>query len=422
MSHLKRGLIKYTGSLILLSFFSFSPSVFAETLTESFHKSANSLFYLLATTQNPLVSPFSINSCLLMTSMGAKGTTLSQIRGALQLTIPQNEVSTIYADLFRNLFSKMSGESAHELIMASGLWVDNTTTILPAFRNLVQSKYYGQTKSLNFQNPSEAAKIINNWVQKNTGNNIVDFIDPKTLSNTTKILLTNTLFFRGKWTHPFESQKTASQKFTTNTNTLISVPMMSQTNTFPYFENEKGQVLAIPIQGEANQARIAFLIFLPKKGVTKTPFEYYYMEMQEKKEGYLSYIDDLQEKMVAVTIPKFTLSQRLNLNSLMNSRGIVQAFTPNADFSGIDGKKDLQITEALHEATLSIDETGIFAVAGSEIALNLKAMRQPESSIPFVADHPFLYLLVDLNTKLILFMGTYDVPPIAKAASHKEGL
>lgn len=357
-----------------------------------------------------------------MASMGAKGTTQSQMRGALELTIPQNEVSKMYADLFRHLFSKMSGESAYELIMANGLWVDNNTTILPSFRTLVQSDYYGQTKSLNFQNPTEAAKIINNWVQKNTGNNIADFIDPKTITNTTKILLTNTLFFRGKWAHPFESQKTSNQKFTTNSDAVISIPMMTQTNTFPYFENEKGQVLAIPIQGEANQANIALLVFLPKKGVTKSPFEYFYMEMQDKKEGYLSQIDALQKKTIAVTIPKFTSKQKLNMNTLMNSRGIVQAFTQNADFSGIDGKKDLQITQAIHEATLSIDEIGIFAVAGSEIALNLKETREPENPIPFVADHPFLYLLVDLNSKLILFMGTYDVPPLTEAASHKEGL
>jgi len=372
------------------------------SLVEDFNEVGNTLFYLLISDDNPLLSPFSLNSSLLMTYLGAKGTTRLQMKGALGYTLPDPKLGSIYAKLFTPLRS--------ELHLANGMWVDNSTIILPSYTNLIEKDFSGIVKKLSFTHSNEATSTINDWVEKNTEGQITDFLPLGLLSENTKLVLTSALFYKGKWEKPFETKKTAAKSFHLASGDIEMVPMMSQEGNFSYFENTETQLLVLPLEASASDSSLALLVYLPKQNIKHNVFNYYYKLEEGQKGRYLSYLDKVEEKTVAVTLPKFTFNQKRNLNTLLKEMGIENAFTPGANFSGITGKEDLHISDLIHQSLFSIDEGGVLAVGVSGVVFGLKSAPPQGSPVAFEADHPFFYLLVDLDTKLILFMGTCDNP------------
>src|SRR5205085_8043148 len=102
-----------------------------------------------------------------------------------------------------------------------------------------------------------------------------------------------------------------------------------------------------------------------------------------------------------------------SLLDTMKSLGVINAFEGAADFSGIDGARDLYVSKAVHKAAVEVDETGAKAAAATGIAVSVysnAAYGPPEIPIPFYADHPFHFLIRDRQTNSILFLGQVQKP------------
>ena len=81
------------------------------------------------------------------------------------------------------------------------------------------------------------------------------------------------------------------------------------------------------------------------------------------------------------------------------------AFDPDrADFSGMDGARDLFISDVLHKAFVAVDEKGTEAAAATAVIMELTSAPADEP-ISFTIDRPFLYLIRDGQTGTILFLG-----------------
>ena len=400
--------MKQIFSLFFLAFIVSTPAQAKEweDLTSDLNKTGAALFYLLAKSENSVISPFSISTSLLMAYMGARGNTAAELKQVLNLRMSQKKTLSAYVALDRFLRPNRKGDSSM-LLIGNGMWVDNQTPFLQSYKDLIETQFDATLSQANFKKSEQTTIAINQWVAKKTDNNMQQFLTPTDLSPSTKMLLINALFFKGEWHHPFESQKTGESNFFTSKNGQVKMRMMHQTASFPYYENKDTQLIALPIKTQEGDAQFSLLIFLPKHP-TPSLFDFYY---QQGEEGLLNPISRLEPKNVALTLPKFKINQKLALRSLLQTMGIKDAFSVTANFSGIDGKKDLYLSKALHQCMLSVDEGGIFASASSSLSFNLKSQLPMGTPITFNANHPFLFILLEMKTKLILFIGEYTKPP-----------
>jgi serpin B len=139
------------------------------------------------------------------------------------------------------------------------------------------------------------------------------------------------------------------------------------------------------------------VIFLPKqmKAASFLTLKNYNLAMNK-----------LENTRVILKLPKFTINQKYDLQSLLN---MPTAFSTSANFSDLTDDTSLYINRALHQSYLKIDEDGLEAAAATAISMNATSCApQDEPVIYFTADHPFAFAIVDTNNKTILFMGTFD--------------
>ncbi len=341
--------------------------------------------------QNTIFSPYSIYSCLSMTAAGAKGDTLKEMQKVLHLPANLTKLS--------DALSANNESLQGHLKIANSLWVAPKFVIRADFRKTIETDFHASVQSLDFSVPSNAANTINQWVAEHTDQKITQLFAPTDLQSTTRLVLANALYFSAKFLKPFNPKMTTPQSFSTGADSIVKTPMMDQTATFFYVEDEIFQTVAFPM--EASQ--IAFVVFLPKEKV----FSGLGSLMTSEKFNLM--LENLDLAKVHVKLPKFTLKQRFDLNQVLSQIGISTAFTPKANFSGIDGKMDLYLSKVLHEAYFALDESGIVAAAATGASMSMKSTGEIPKN--FIADHPFIFALVDLQTKVPLFFGELSTPP-----------
>ncbi len=377
--------------LLLLIICFFRP-IFADLSLDGVSSFGWDLFPAAAKNEkNTIFSPYSIYSCLSMTAAGAQGDTLKEMQKVLRL--PPN-----LSKLSDALTANNESLQGH-LKIANSLWVAPKFAIRADFRKRIETDFHASIKSLDFSVSQTAANTINQWIAEHTDKKITELFAPSDLESTTRLVLANALYFSAKFLRPFDPKMTTPQSFWTNTDSIVKIPMMEQTAPFLYVEDETFQTIAVPM--EAHQ--IAFVVFLPKEKIFSS------LSSLMTSNKFKAMLESLDAAKVHVRLPKFILKERFDLNQILSQLGISSAFTPKANFSGIDGKMDLFLSKVLHEAYFALDESGIVAAAATGAAINTKST----AGIPkeFIADHPFIFALVDLQTKIPLFLGELVTPP-----------
>jgi serpin B len=169
--------------------------------------------------------------------------------------------------------------------------------------------------------------------------------------------------------------------------------MMTQTASFKYWENDICQVLELPYFGGDQ----SLVIFLPIRlsGLRN-------LEESFTIQKLAKWLSNLHEQMVTVFLPRFNITSEFSLAKVFQSMGMSDAFSELADFSGINGRKDLFISEILHKAFWEVIEEGSEATAGTGVVMK---GRSASISKMFRADHPFFFLIRDNQTGSIFFVG-----------------
>lgn len=374
-----------------------------ETLSEPASDFAFSFYQHLQPEDNAVFSPFSIYACLAMPYMGAEGNTRQELQNVLGL--PPDSIGRLLSSYLAKANSPPQNEKGYQLQIASSLWTAYDIAILPRFRQTIETDFQAAVRNVNFANSQIATSAINSWISEHTQGKIPNLLSPSDVSASTKLVLANAIYFKGAWLKPFKPEQTQLSAFWTDDETCFDTPMMEQTAFFSYFETPAFQIVSLPFIGRTDvDAEMAFVAFLPKKG-EKLP--------ELTSDSFAQHLSFLGPRKVHVTLPKFTLDEKIGLNSTLIAMGLKDAFTPfAADLSGINGSRDLYFSKALHQAFFSLDEAGVTAAAATAISINVtSANPQPVPIIEFNADHPFLFFIVDLRTKIPLFMGKLTLPP-----------
>ncbi len=364
---------------------------------------------------NLFFSPYSVSTALGMTYAGARGETERQMAEAMWYpTSPQvlaklgvagkpmtaEEFAGAFGRIIHDLNAR-GGTDAYELRVANALWGQKDFAFLDAFARLVEAEYGGRIRNVDFVASAEKARrTINTWVEEQTNGKIKDLISQGAIGPMTRLVLTNAIYFKGNWARQFDEDRTQDAPFTLLDASKVQVPMMNQKARFGYAEADNLQVLQLPYVGD----ELSMVILLPKAadGIGR-------LEQQLTAENIARWLDDLREREVIVSIPKFKMTSKFSLESVLRSMGMGQAFGGAADFSGMTGRRDLFISAVIHQAYVDVNEEGTEAAAATGVVMRLTSA-MPDRTPVFQADHPFLFMIRDNTSGSILFLGRVSDP------------
>jgi len=348
---------------------------------------------------NLLVSPLSISLALAMAYAGARGETRAQMAQALHLTLGQDRLHPAFNLLDSQLSGRGRGMGSSskdfQLSIANAIWSQEGIRFMDQFLDTLAANYGSGMRLLDFAGAPERCRgIINAWASDHTGGRIRDLIPPGAIRRWTKLIITNAVAFYAMWSTPFDAARTMDGRFFLLDGSEYRAPMMRQTGSFAYAERKGVRAIELPYAGE----ELAMVILLPPAGT----FEAF--DAGVRAEQVKAIIRDLAHQRVALTMPRFQFASGFRLASVLATMGMPAAFSEGADFSGMTGGRDLFLADVLHKAFVAVDEKGTEAAAATA-AIMVPTLAPRQLPIEFRIDRPFLFLIRDLETGAVLFVG-----------------
>ncbi|MFH1066935.1 MAG: serpin family protein [bacterium] len=354
---------------------------------------------------NLFFSPYSITTAFGLLQAGAKNETADQIADVFNFPENVNELNEAFRK-FQSHLNELGLKGDIQLSVANALWAQKKYSFLESYLRAAKKYYDAQLTNLDFFNPVQACKQINEWVEKKTHSKIKNLVSPGAVSPQTQLILTNAIYFFGHWDKAFKKEDTQeAADFYLENKAAVKAAMMFQKEKFSYGENDDLQALELPYKGRA----LSMIVLLPKKRDGLAGLE---NELDEEKlKTWLAVLGTPQE--VQVYLPKFKMESSFSLSETLAGMGMSDAFDAKADFSGIDGGKSLFISAVLHKAFVEVDEKGTEAAAATAIIMSKTAFMPEKLPVVFKADHPFLFLIRENASGAILFWGRMSNPNTA---------
>ena len=340
---------------------------------------------------NIFYSPYSISAALAMTYEGAKGQTADEMKSVFHFP-ESNILRPNFAAIYNEINKK---DKPYKLSTGNALWAQQDYKFLDEYLSTVEKYYGGKAANLDFARETEKSRqTINTFIEEQTNNKIKDLIPQGVLDASTRLVLTNAIYFKGTWTWEFDKSDTSEQDFKTTPTNVVKTPMMYMKNDkakFNYADVGDLQILELPYKGE----EISMLILLPTDNLDTIELSL----TAEKLEEWKSQMKE--DKLDAIYLPKFEFDTKYFMKETLSKMGMPTAFG-NADFSGMDGTKSLFIDAVIHQAFVKVDEEGTEAAAATAVIMAESAAMQRKI---FRADHPFIFIIQERETGNILFLG-----------------
>jgi serpin B len=350
---------------------------------------------------NLFFSPYSISVAIAMTYAGARGQTERQVADALRYTLPQDTLHPAFNALDLELASRGEGARGRRgepfrLHITNALWGQTGYSFLPEFLDLLAENYGAGMRLLDFSTRPEPSRTeINGWVADQTEQRIKDLIPSGVITTATRLVLTNAIYFDAAWESTFKKKATHAGEFRLLDGDEVRADMMHQSHRFPYAAGEGYQAIELPYDG----GELSMVVLLPAEGR--------FAEFEESldAEELAAILGDLAPTQVRLTMPRFKYGSAFRLKDALSAMGMADAFVRGvADLSGMDGTRSLFIQQVVHKALVRVDEEGTEAAAATAVAIALAAAPSQEV-VEVVIDRPFIYLIRDLETGTILFLG-----------------
>jgi serpin B len=284
-----------------------------------------------------------------------------------------------------------------DMSIVNALWGQDGWPFLPDYLDLLAANYGAGMRLVDFENaPENARKQINNWISDQTRKRIQNLIPQGAIDPATRLVLANAIYFKAFWQYQFDANRTSDEPFYLLNSVTVSVPMMSDESgkDLAYAQGDGWQAIALPYKGGLTE----MAVIVPDAGTFES------FEANLAAERYNEILSAMETQKVILSMPKFTFDTQYGLSDILTRMGMQDAFDPTgADFSGIDGQHDLYISTALHEAFVAVDEKGTEAAAATVVIKGMGAL-MPEG-IVLTIDRPFFFVIRDVPTGTILFMG-----------------
>jgi len=355
---------------------------------------------------NFFYSPYSIEVALAMTWAGARGETEQAMANALHFVLGQDRLHPVFNQLGLELAARGAGasgadDSKFRLNAVNSTWGQNGLTFLSGFLDVLALHYGAGIQLLDFAaDPEKARGQINQWAEDVTEKRIRDLIPSGVLDTGTRLVLVSAIYFNAAWADRFDPTLTADGTFNTLAGGEVVVPMMHTDHHRRYAEGDRYQAVELPYDGD----EVSMLILVPDAGSMS------WFEQRLRPELLAEVVGDLRSAEVVLTMPRWELDGgTVRLKSILTDLGMGQAFTPEADFSGMTGGRDLEVADVLHQAYVRVDEAGTEAAAATVVPMMPTAVGPGYRRVVRL-DRPFIYLIRDNPTGQVLFVGRMADP------------
>jgi serpin B len=378
----------------------------AEGVVPGMNRFATTAYQDLAQNKGELIlSPISIATAASMLLDGARGHTAPEIAAVLGQAYPDPKYHEAVSTLLEQI-TLAANSNGDELSVANGLWVQQGFPILFAFQQTIQTLYHAPLTPMNFaENRAQACEAINAWTSQHTKGRIRELLDPGSLAASTRLVVTSAIYFHGKWLSPFRISDTHPEAFRLMGGGKVETSFMHQNAVFGYHETAAAQILEMRYAGTG----LVFDILLPRASGGLADLEH-----SMRAETISGWLGAIQNETVDVALPKFRAEAAFSLRDTLSRLGMPSAFGRSADFSGIDDRRDLYLSDVIHKAFVDVTEEGTEAAAATGGMVRMIALMQPKRFV-FRADHPFMFLIRDKRSGAILFEGHLADPQPPRA-------
>jgi serpin B len=343
---------------------------------------------------NLAFSPASISIALAMAYGGARGATAAEMAATLHFSLPPERLHPAFDALDLALEAPVSDGTAFRLSLANAIWGQQGLSLLPDFLDLLAENYGAGVHNVDFlRAPDDARMTINQWVSDQTDAKIPELLAPGSVDSGTELVLTNAVYFHADWLTPFAAMS-HDGAFQAPTGS-VQVPMLAGADgVMPGWSGTGYQAVSVPYVDP--RGGTSMVLIVPDPG-TFDAFE-----------AGLTF-DALEAILAAkpstsfvLSMPRFKLQTNLGLAKTLAAMGMKTAFSGDADFSGIDGARDLFIQDVIHQAMVAVDEKGTEAAAATAVTFTGASV---QVAAPLVVDRPFIFAIRDDATGTILFLG-----------------
>ncbi|XP_028935401.1 thyroxine-binding globulin isoform X1 [Ornithorhynchus anatinus] len=348
--------------------------------------------------RNILFSPVSISTSLAALSLGAQSASPTRVLEGLHFNLSRISEWEI-REGFQRIVHILHLPTEHlELRMGNALFVDERLRPLVKSVDGAREAFAPETFPTDFTNASKAVRQIDSLVGKQTEGKIVDLV--RDLAADTSAVLVSYLVFKARWKEPFDLIETRPGDFLLGEKKTVAVPMMSREAVYHRLIDE--ELACTALQLDYSQRALALLV-LPEEGQMKR------VEEALSPRTLRRWNRLLRKGMVRVFVPRFSISATYELEDFLRKMGFGDAFGTKADFPEISEQSDIKLSKALHGAVLGFTEKGTEAGATTGPSSGLRS--DPIGDVPCMRfNRPFLFMVLEKDTRSILFLGKITNP------------
>ncbi|MBN3313680.1 SERPH protein, partial [Atractosteus spatula] len=344
--------------------------------------------------ENILFSPVVVATSLGVMSLGAKDKTASQVKSLLRVNLHEDKLHPAFSELFNDVSNETARNTTWKV--GSRLYGPTSAELRQEFVEKSRKHYRHDHSKINFRDKRNALKSINEWAAENTGGRLSEIT--RDLPGSDGAMFVNAMYFKPHWDEAFHHKMVDNRGFLMSKTHSVSVPMMHRTGFYKYYEDEVNQLQIVEMP--LGHKQTSMMIIMP-----------FHVEPLERLENMLTkeqlsvWSNKLQERAVAVSLPKINVDVNHELKKHLQELGLAEAVDKSkADFSGMTGKKDLHLSNFLHATAFDLDTDGN---PFDQDIYGREEMRSPKL---FYADHPFIFLIQDKKTSSFLLIGRLVKP------------
>ncbi|KAK1316246.1 Serpin-ZX [Acorus calamus] len=364
---------------------------------------------------NLVLSPVSVHSVLAMVAAGSTGSTLDQSLKFLRSDGGEGELRSLSSQLVQIVLADGSASGGPKLAFAGSVWVDRSLSLKAEFEKVVREIFGAEARAVDFQSkPAEATKEVNSWAETATNGLIKDVLPPGSVNSNARLILANGLYFKGSWKDKFDPSVTSKSDFHRLDGSSIKHPFMTSRKKRFLRSHDGFKVLRMPYAQGRDQRQFSMYLFLPdaRDGLRTLS------ERLASESGFLDRHCPTREIEVGeFRVPKFKFSYAFEASATLKELGLTLPFSAEAELTGMVESeavgKGLTVSGVFHKAFVEVNEEGTEAAAASAAVVMLRALAAAPDD--FVADHPFVFVIREDVTGVVVFYGHVVDPSVVSS-------
>jgi serpin B len=350
---------------------------------------------------NMVFSPVSVASALWMAWCGARGQTAAELARALHLKGSADAAQDGLRSLSALVGDAASRSGSVTFRAPNTVWVQSGVPVRPEFTARL-SEAAATFADADFTGAPEAARNeINRVIAEQTAGRITGLLPSGSIGSLTRLVLANAMYLKAAWLQPFPAAQTCDAPFYPEGQDRpdVTVQMMRGTAARAYVQGDGYQAVLLPYTGGS----LAMAVLLPDGPLAA-------LRPALAARGLGSVLAGTSRYEVTLSLPRFRVEAAFDLIPALRQLGVNEAFSDEADFSGITEAEPLQISTVAHKAYVNVDEHGTEAAAATAVGIRMTAAFRSPPPVTMIVDRPFLFVIVHTATGLPLFAGQVSHP------------